>query len=135
MSVLIKQAQIICQGSALNGQIKDIFIENGIIQSIGNDIITDSTYVVKEDKVCVSIGWMDIFAQFSDPGFEYRETIESGAAAAAAGGFTDVLVMPNTNPVVHNKSFKRQRLCPSPFIRQRQLQKTTKEKNWQKCTI
>ena len=82
MSVLIKQAQIICQGSALNGQIKDIFIENGIIQSIGNDIITDSTYVVKEDKVCVSIGWMDIFAQFSDPGFEYRKTIESGAAAA-----------------------------------------------------
>jgi dihydroorotase len=104
MSVLIKQARIICQGSALNGQIKDIFVENGIIQSIGDNITTGSSYVINEEKVCVSIGWMDIFAQFGDPGFEYRETIESGAAAAAAGGFTDVLVMPNCSPVVHNKS-------------------------------
>jgi dihydroorotase len=104
MSVLIKQARIICQDSAFNGQIKDIFVENGIIQSIGNNITAGSTYVVNEKEVCVSIGWMDVFAQFGDPGFEYRETIESGTAAAAAGGFTDVVVMPNTSPAVHNKS-------------------------------
>jgi dihydroorotase len=104
MSVLIKQARIICQGSPFNGQVKDIFIENGAIRSIGDNISTGSTYVVNDTSVCVSIGWMDVFAQFGDPGFEYRETIESGTAAAAAGGFTDVMLMPNTSPAIHNKS-------------------------------
>jgi dihydroorotase len=47
---------------------------------------------------------MDIFAHFCDPGFEYRETLETGAAAAAAGGFTDIMVLPNTNPAIHSKS-------------------------------
>jgi dihydroorotase len=104
MSVLIKQARIICQGSPHNGQIKDIFVENGTIKSIADNISTGGTYVINEKAVCVSIGWMDVFAQFGDPGFEYRETIESGTAAAAAGGFTDVLLLPNTNPAIHNKS-------------------------------
>jgi dihydroorotase len=104
MSVLIKQARVICQGSPYNGQIKDIFIEDGIIKSIAADIGTPGTYVINESGVCISVGWMDIFAHFGDPGFEYRETIASGAAAAAAGGFTDVVVMPNTSPAVHNKS-------------------------------
>jgi dihydroorotase len=47
---------------------------------------------------------MDVFAHFSDPGHEERESIASGAAAAAAGGFTDVMIIPNTNPVVCTKS-------------------------------
>lgn len=47
---------------------------------------------------------MDLFADFADPGFEQKENIESGAIAAAAGGFTDVMLIPNTNPVSDNKS-------------------------------
>lgn len=104
MSVLIKQAHIICQGSPYNEQSKDIFIEDGLIKAIGNNIESAANYVINQPGVCVSLGWADIFAHFTDPGLEYRETILSGAAAAAAGGFTDVLVLPNTNPVVHNKS-------------------------------
>ncbi len=47
---------------------------------------------------------MDVFANFGDPGNEFKETLETGAAAAAAGGYTDVMVIPNTSPVIHNKS-------------------------------
>lgn len=104
MSVLIKQAHIICKGSPYNEQSKDILIEDGLIKAIGNNIESAGSYVIDHPGVCVSLGWADIFAHFTDPGLEYRETIHSGAAAAAAGGFTDVLVLPNTNPVVHNKS-------------------------------
>ncbi len=104
MSVLIKQARILCQSSPFNGQTKDIFIHNGYIRQIDSTLHTEATYVINEPGVCISAGWMDGFSHFTDPGLEYRETLVSGAAAAAAGGFTDVLVLPNTNPVIHNKS-------------------------------
>jgi dihydroorotase len=47
---------------------------------------------------------MDCFANFCDPGDEHKETLEAGGNAAAAGGFTEVMLIPNTNPAVHNKS-------------------------------
>ncbi len=52
----------------------------------------------------ISCGWMDCFANFCDPGQEFKETLESGSNAAAAGGFTQVMLIPNTQPVVYNKS-------------------------------
>ncbi len=104
MNVLIKQAKIISPSSSFNGQIKDILITNGKISGIG-DSINEKTYqVIEHDGLCVSIGWMDMFADFGDPGFEQKENIESGAKAAAAGGFTDVMLIPNSQPVVDNKA-------------------------------
>lgn len=104
MKVLIKQARIISTSSPINGQTKDILIDNGIIAQISDSIGEADAQVIQQPGVCVSIGWMDCFSHFADPGFEYRETLETGARAAAAGGFTDVMVLPNTNPVVHSKS-------------------------------
>ena len=104
MKVLIKQAHIICQGSPHNNSVKDILISEGIIQKIDDNIVVAADHVVSHDNLHVSIGWMDVFAHFSDPGHEERESIASGAAAAAAGGFTDVMIIPNTNPVVCTKS-------------------------------
>jgi dihydroorotase len=104
MKVLIKQANIISSSSPFNGKTKDILISDGIISKIGDSIDEQADITIDEKGLSVSIGWMDIFSNFCDPGFEFRETIESGAKAAAAGGFTDVLVMPNTNPTVHDKS-------------------------------
>ena len=104
MKVLIKQAQIVCSSSPFNGQKKDILINNGIIAAIADSILENTDHIIDEPGLHASIGWMDIFAHFCDPGFEYRETLESGTAAAAAGGFTDVFVLPNTNPAVHSKS-------------------------------
>ena len=104
MKVLIKQATIVHTASPFNGQLKDIFIQDGMIQSIADKISEKADQVIEQEGLHVSIGWLDVFSQFCDPGYEYRETLETGAKAAAAGGFTDVLVLPNTNPVVHTKS-------------------------------
>ena len=104
MKVLIKQAKIVCSSSPFNGLLKDVLIDNGIITGIADSINENADQVIEEPGLHASIGWMDVFAHFCDPGFEYRETIETGAAAAAAGGFTDVLVLPNTNPAIHSKS-------------------------------
>lgn len=104
MKVLIKQARIICPSSPFNGQNKDIFINEGIIACIADNIREAATYTVQQQGLCVSIGWTDIFADFADPGYEQRETIATGTIATAAGGFTDIMILPNTNPAVHNKS-------------------------------
>ncbi len=104
MQVLIKQAKIISSSSPFNGQTKDILISNGLIAKIADSITDTADKIIEQSGLCVSAGWIDIFSSFGDPGFEYKETIETGTAAAAAGGFTDVLALPNTNPVVHNKT-------------------------------
>jgi dihydroorotase len=104
MNVLIKQAKIISPSSPLNGQTKDILITDGIISKISNAITEKADQIIEENGLCVSIGWMDMFADFGDPGFEQNENIGSGAKAAAAGGFTDVMLIPNSSPVVDNKS-------------------------------
>ena len=104
MNILIKQARIVDPSSSLNGQITDIFIENGTIKRLNKSLSLKADHEVKIDNLHVSPGWMDVFANFADPGYEFKETLETGAAAAAAGGFTDVMIIPNTNPVIHNKA-------------------------------
>ena len=59
---------------------------------------------IKEDNLHVSLGWFCLNTFFADPGFEQKETIESGCAAAVFGGFTHVCVMPNTQPVTQTKA-------------------------------
>lgn len=104
MKVLIKHANIICSSSAHHGQVKDILLQNGIIEKIADQITDQTDQVIEHAGLHVSIGWMDLFAHFNDPGLEHRETLSSGAKAAAAGGFTDVLVIPNTAPNIGSKS-------------------------------
>jgi len=103
MNILIKQACIVDPTSSFNGQITDIFIENGIIKQMGKvSLSADKEINIK--GLHVSPGWMDVFSNFADPGYEFKESLETGAQAAAAGGYTDVIVIPNTNPVIHNKA-------------------------------
>lgn len=104
MKILIKQARIIDPASPFNGQIADILIDDGIISRIGTITNITADKEIDSKGICVSPGWVDIFANFGDPGYEFKETLETGAAAAAAGGYTDVLVVPNTNPCIHGKS-------------------------------
>lgn len=104
MKVLIKQATIVSAVSPFNGQTKDILISGGLIISIADHITENADHVIQQDGLHVSVGWFDPFAHFCDPGFEHRETLETGTRAAAAGGFTDVMIVPNTNPVLHTKS-------------------------------
>jgi dihydroorotase len=104
MKLLIKQARVVDPSSPVNGQITDIFIDNGIITRIGKGLSEKADKTIDIKGLHVSPGWMDIFANFGDPGNEFKETLESGAAAAAAGGYTDVMIIPNTNPSIHNKA-------------------------------
>ena len=104
MTVLIKQARILDPSSPFNETTQDILVESGIIKNIANNLETGEGKTISGSGIHVSPGWVDIFANFSDPGYEFKETLESGSAAAAAGGFTDVFVIPNTKPVTDNKS-------------------------------
>lgn len=103
MDILVRRATIIDPFSPFHQQQIDVFIRNGVITEWG-DLSNSADIVVEHDDLHLSPGWMDMFADFADPGFEYNETLESGAKAAAHGGFTDVMVLPNTSPAVHNKS-------------------------------
>jgi len=104
MKILIKQAFIVDRQSPHNGTIRDILIENGLITAIQADLPATADKVIGHGGCHISSGWVDIFSHFCDPGYEYKETLESGARAAAAGGYTDVFVIPNTRPVVDTKS-------------------------------
>lgn len=104
MKVLIKQARICGTSAPLRGQVKDIFIQNGIITQISDSISEAADKIIAIPHLHISTGWVDGFAHFTDPGFEHKETLATGAAAAAAGGFTDVFLLPNTQPAISSKS-------------------------------
>lgn len=103
MNLLVRQAQIVDPSSPFHQQKADLLFQNGTLAEIGS-INVSADKEISVDGLCVSPGWVDVFAHFCDPGFEFRETLETGAAAAAAGGYTRVMVVPNTSPCVHNKS-------------------------------
>ena len=76
MKVVIKKATILCAQSQYHLQQKDILIVNGIIEKIAANIPVDKKLKVIEGKnLHASIGWMDVFADFADPGFEYKEDL------------------------------------------------------------
>ncbi|HEY4064232.1 MAG TPA: dihydroorotase [Puia sp.] len=105
MKILIQQACIIDPSSPHHGTIRDILIEKGRITAIGSGLSPEAAdKVVAHPGMHVSPGWVDVFSHFCDPGYEHKETLETGAYTAAAGGYTDVFVVPNTRPVVDTKS-------------------------------
>ncbi|MDE3144206.1 MAG: dihydroorotase, partial [Bacteroidota bacterium] len=103
MKILLKKVLIADANSPFDNSNKDILIADGKIISI-KDNITEKADTTIEEELTVSPGWIDSFSHFCDPGYEFKETIETGAAAAIAGGFTHVFVLPNTLPVVQSKS-------------------------------
>jgi dihydroorotase len=117
MKLLIKQAYIIDPLSSHNGTIQDILIEKGTIREIAPLITEKTDQIIEQKGLQISPGWVDIFSNFADPGYEFKETLETGSAAAAAGGFTDVFLIPNTQPITDNKSqveYLRQRSSDLP---------------------
>jgi dihydroorotase len=104
MKILIRKACIIDPSSPFHNSIQDIFITNDLITEIGSGITAKADQVIDIDGLHISPGWVDVFANFNDPGYEFKETLDTGALAAAAGGFTHVFVMPNTKPVIDSKS-------------------------------
>lgn len=105
MEIIIRSAKIIDTGSPFHNQVKDILVSNGKIKKIGAKLQNMSkAKEVKVDNLHVSLGWFDLNTFLADPGYEQKETIESGCAAAAFGGFTHICCMPNTQPITQTKS-------------------------------
>lgn len=117
MKLLIKQACITDPSSSHHGKTLDILIDQGIIRDILPSISEKTDEVIEQKGLKVSPGWVDIFSNFADPGFEFKETLHTGSSAAAAGGYTDVFLIPDTQPVTDNKSqveYLRQRSTTLP---------------------
>jgi dihydroorotase len=105
MNALIKSAKIIDSHSKFNGKVVDILIEKGVINKIGKNLKNPKkVQEISFKDLHVSNGWFDLRANFCDPGHEYKEDLNSGLSAAAKGGFTGVLVMPDTDPSTSTKS-------------------------------
>lgn len=104
MNILLKQVLITDPNSPFNGKIYDLLIVGSTISNIGTNLTHKNATIIDEPGLCVSPGWVDCFAHFADPGYEFKETIESGIKAAAAGGFTRVFTLPNTKPIIDHKS-------------------------------
>jgi dihydroorotase len=106
VKLIIKNGRVIDPANNIDGDY-DIVIDKGVIQLVtpAGKLKEDGSAKVIDAKDCiVAPGFMDMHVHFREPGFEYKETIESGCESAAAGGFTTVAMMPNTNPVNDNRS-------------------------------
>ncbi|MEG2377346.1 MAG: dihydroorotase [Clostridia bacterium] len=103
MKTIIKGGRIINPADDTD-KIADICIEDGIISEIGQNLVVKGTDTVVIDAtgLVVAPGLVDIHTHLREPGYEYKEDIESGTRSAAHGGFTSIACMPNTNPVADN---------------------------------
>ena len=81
----------------------DILIKDGMIEKIGREIPSKNNYKIIDCKnEIITNGFIDLHSHFREPGFEIKETVESGSMAAFYGGYTRVCIMPNTDPVIDN---------------------------------
>lgn len=103
-SMLIKNVSIADPASGFNGKVLDIYIEKGKIKKIGKNLKEKPQQIIEAKGKYLSPGWISLMADFAEPGYEHRETIDSGLNAAANGGFAQVILVPNTDPCISNKS-------------------------------
>ena len=98
-SLLIKGGRILSPEDNLDGAL-DIRIEDGVIREIGPNLADGADETLDARGSVVAPGFVDIHVHLREPGGEASETLETGLAAAVAGGFTAVATMPNTKPVI-----------------------------------
>lgn len=101
MKFLIKGGRVIDPATKMD-EVSDIFIENGRIVKVQKAIKEKADKTIDAKGCFVMPGFIDLHVHLRDPGFEEKETVVTGAKAAARGGFTTILAMPNTKPVVDN---------------------------------
>lgn len=101
MKLLIKNGRVIDPASNLDAE-SDILIEDGKIVKVSKNIKAKSVKTIQAKGCFVMPGFIDLHVHLRDPGFEEKETVVTGAQAAAKGGFTTILAMPNTKPAADN---------------------------------
>ncbi|HTO15036.1 MAG TPA: dihydroorotase [Edaphocola sp.] len=103
-SQLIKKVTILDLQSPFHEKVVDILIEDGIIKKIAKKIEDSDAAILDGINKFISQGWISLMTDFAEPGYEHRENIQSGLDAAQNGGFAQVVLVPNTNPSISNKS-------------------------------
>ncbi|ABX41267.1 dihydroorotase [Lachnoclostridium phytofermentans] len=103
MKVLIKNGFILDPATKTEGRY-DLLIENKIISKVAENIEEPEATVIDASGKYVMPGFIDLHVHLREPGFEHKETIKTGAMAAAAGGYTTICPMPNTNPAIDSKA-------------------------------
>lgn len=104
MSLLIRKVKVIDTQSPFHNKIVDILIENGKIASIASSITSKAKREINHKGLHISPGFVDVFADYCEPGYEHKETLQSGLLQAVAGGYTEVFLAPNTQPTLSNKT-------------------------------
>ena len=99
MSILIKNGRVLDPDTQTD-KVCDVFIQEDKIKEVGEKLKVKAARVIDAKGCFVMPGLIDIHVHLRDPGLEYKEDILSGARAAARGGFTTILAMPNTKPVI-----------------------------------
>ena len=97
MSILLKNGTVIDYKNSIFDK-RDIFIEDNKITEISNEISKSADKIIDCTNLYIMPGMIDIHCHLREPGFEYKETIETGSKSAVAGGFTTICPMPNTKP-------------------------------------
>lgn len=95
MSMLLKNANVYTDGTF---KIQDLIISDGIIKAVGSSLFSSSEEIIDCTGLTVFPGFVDVHVHLREPGFFYKETIESGTKACARGGYTSVCTMPNLKP-------------------------------------
>ncbi len=98
MKTLIKNGRVIDPANKLDRK-TDLLLEDGKVARIADAIEADGAQTIQADGLVVCPGLIDMHVHLREPGEEWKETVQTGTAAAAAGGFTGVACMPNTRPV------------------------------------
>jgi dihydroorotase len=101
VKLVIRNGRVICPLTGQDG-IADVLIVDGRVAAVGGNLDAPGAESFDATGLVVAPGFIDMHVHLREPGFEHAETIESGARAAAAGGFTTVCCMPNTQPVNHS---------------------------------
>ena len=96
--LLIKNGRVIDPATATD-KLADVLIQDGSIAAVGPGLAAPGAEVLDAAGFVVAPGFIDMHVHLREPGIEHAETIETGARAAAAGGFTSICCMPNTMPV------------------------------------
>ncbi|MGV3686779.1 MAG: dihydroorotase [Daejeonella sp.] len=105
-NLLIQSATILDPQSKYSGKVFDVLVADGKISEIGKGIKSPDKNLttINASGQYLSAGFFDLNASFGDPGLETREDVGSGSRAAAAGGYTGLALLPNTQPPIHSKA-------------------------------
>ena len=106
MSLLLKNGRLLDPATGRDESL-DLFITDGRIDRMGRSLPAQNAQVVDLTGKVIAPGFLDMHVHLREPGYEHKETIATGCAAAAAGGFTGVCCMPNTNPPLDDESVIR----------------------------